>query len=135
MHPIAFLLLGTVAVTIAQLLGEIIVNARFLDLISPYFGRDSGDCEFYQSTAIATCVLSCLTLLAFISAPLLFKYSFNDASKLMALGALTLDFTVVICSIILYARVPGWEDDRARAGGWGFGGITLAKLQSSSQSA
>jgi hypothetical protein len=112
---ILFLLLVTVAAAGAQLLGELIINARFLAITFPYFGRASGDCEFYQSTAIAACTLSCLTLIAFIAAPGLYMFSWKSTSKLVALGALILDFDLVICSIVLFARAPGWEDGVPRA--------------------
>jgi hypothetical protein len=105
------LLFGATAVTVTtQLLGELVVNSLFLDVIFPYFGRAGGDCEFYQTLAISTCTCSIFTIILFLIAVATFFTLNRKVSIFLAFCATASDSSVLLCAILLYGRVPDSEN-------------------------
>jgi hypothetical protein len=103
---ILWVLLGvTTAVVAAQLIGELVVNALFFDLVNPYYGKIGGDFQILQNAAIAIVVLSAVAFAVFVAAAVLYFVLHLDIAKWIAIGGAAVDLGVFICAIILYAKV------------------------------
>jgi hypothetical protein len=116
---IAGLILGAligmaVATVTASAIGELVVNALWLDVNYPYMVIAGGDCALVSNTAFAACIFSGFTFIVFIAAAVLYLVLKTDVAKFLAIVGVCLNIAVTVCSIILYAKVPGRGDDGLR---------------------
>jgi hypothetical protein len=108
---VAGLILGSliglaVASVAASTIGELVINAMWLDLNFPFLGKTGGDCALISNTAFTVCVFSGVTFLVFVVAAVLYIAAGADVAKFLALGGVSLHIGVFVCAVILYAKVP-----------------------------
>jgi ABC-type antimicrobial peptide transport system permease subunit len=95
-----------VASVTAATIGELVVNAMWLDLNFPFFHKSGGDCALVCNTALTACLCSGLSFVLFVAAAVLYVVVHKESARFVALGGVAFFIGVFVCAVILYAKVP-----------------------------
>jgi hypothetical protein len=113
-HILGSLIGLAVASAAASTIGELVINAMWLDLNFPFFQKPGGDCALICNTALIACLFSALAFVLFVVAAILYVAAGKDSAKFVALAGVALHIGVSVCAVILYAKVPARDDDGSR---------------------
>jgi hypothetical protein len=68
--------------------------------------KAGGDCALISNTAFTICIFSSFTFIIFIVSAILYVILKKDIAKVLALIGIALNIGILVCSIILYAKIP-----------------------------